>query len=120
MYNYSDFFIALQKYVNENDILNLYFDSAKKTAPFPYGVISDPVNSKLRYGTLVYFDINIWSSEPETGPELERKIENLINKLDGLIFKEQRAVVHFETQKDVDDPEFELIRKKITFSARIF
>ncbi len=120
MYNYSDFFVALQKYANENKLIDLYYDSAKKGATFPYGVISDPVGSKLRYGTLVYFDINIWSKDPETGLTLEKKLENLINKLDGLIFKEQNAVIHFETQKDVDDPEFELIKKKITFSVRIF
>ncbi len=120
MYKYSDFFAALQKYVNENKLIVLYYDSAKKNAAFPYGVISDPVVSKLRYGTLVYFDINIWSSEPEIGFIFEKKLEKLINELDGLIFKDQNAVIHFETQKDVDDPEFELIKKKITFSVRIF
>lgn len=120
MYNYSNFFIALQKYVNDNKIFDLYYDTAKKGAKFPYGVISDPVTSSLRYGTLVYFDINIWAHEPDIGLILEQKIENLINELDGKIFSEQNASLHFESQKDVDDPEYELIKKKITFSARIF
>ncbi len=120
MYNYSDFFIALQKYVNENKLIDLYYESAKKKAQFPYGVISVPVMTSLRYGTLVYFDINIWATEPNIGLELEKKLQDLVNNLDRKLFPEQRAVIYFESQKNVSDPEFELIRRKITFSVRIF
>lgn len=120
MYNYSAFFIALQKYVNESKIIDLYYEEAKKKAPFPYGVIVDPNITSLRYGNLVYFDIVICTSAPTLGLELEQKIESLVNLLDRRLFSEQRAVVYFENQKNVSDPEFELIKKKITFSARIF
>lgn len=114
-----NFFIALQEFVNKSDTITLYYESASKKAVFPYGVISDPVESLLKYGALVYFDINIWS-DSNIDEDFELKIENLISLLDRKVFTEQRAVIYFESQKPVSDPEFELVKKKITFSVRIF
>lgn len=114
-----DFFIALQEFVNKKDLLKLYYESASKNSSFPYGVISDPTESLLRYGKQVFFDINIWS-DISIGEELEEKIEQLISLLDRKLFTEQRAVVYFEGQSPVSDPEFELVKKKLTFSVRIF
>lgn len=116
----SDFFIALQKFINEQKIIDIYYEEAKKNASFPYGVISDPVTTSLRHGTSVYFDIYIWATEPIIGLELEKKLENLVSLLDRRLFSQQRAVIYFESQKPMSDPEFELIKKKITFSVRIF
>lgn len=115
-----DFFITLQEFINSQDIINIYYEEASKEASFPYGVISNPVETQLRYGTLIYFDINIWSSEPNTGIVLEEKVQKLIKLLNTKIFTKPRAVVYFETQKPVSDPEYELIKKQITFSARIY
>lgn len=115
-----NFFIALQKFVNGKDLLTLYYNEAKKNAPFPYGVISDPNESLLKYGNQVFFDILIWSKDPITGVKLEEITEQLIALLDRHIFSEQRAVIYFESQKPVSDPEFELVKKKLTFSVRIF
>ena len=117
MYN---FFIELQTFVNSNNIIYLYYEEAKKTAKFPYGVISNPTETYLRYGKLVYFDIYIWSKNPEIGVDLEKKVQSLINLLDRHIFSEQNAVIYFETQKPVSDPEFELIKKQLSFSIRLF
>lgn len=114
------FFIGLQEFIKEKDIIDIYYEEASKKAKFPYGVISDPVNSNLKYGVLTYFDINIWSNEPNIGLELENKLQELITILDGHIFSKERAVIYFESKKPVSDPEFELIKKKITFSVRIF
>ena len=117
-----DFFTELQKFLNsqENKIMDIYYEEASKKASFPYGVISDPTETFLRYGKLIFFDIYIWSTEPEIGEKLEVKIEKLIELLDRKLFSEVGAVVYFESQKPVSDPEFELIKKKITFSVRIF
>lgn len=122
MYEYDmyKFFIALQKYINSKKIINVYYEEAEKKAQFPYAVISNPTETSLRYGKLVYFDLFIWSKEPDTGVVLEEKIQSLINLLDRYIFSEQRAVIYFESQKPVSDPEFELIKKQITFSVRLF
>lgn len=122
MYEYDmyKFFIALQKFINSKKIINVYYEEAEKKASFPYGVISDPTETRLRYGKLVYFDIFIWSKDPDTGVALEEKIQSLINLLDRHIFSNERAVIYFETQKPVSDPEFELIKKQITFSVRLF
>lgn len=117
MYN---FFIALQKFVNEQKIIPLYYEEASKKANFPYGVISDPIKTCLRYGELVYFDIFIWTTEPNTGIELEKKLQDLIKLLDGKIFSEERAVIYFEEQRPISDPEYTLIKKQITFSIRLF
>lgn len=117
MYN---FFIALQKFVNEQKIIPLYYEEASKKASFPYGVIIDPIKTKLRYGELVYFDIFIWTTEPNTGIELEKKLQDLIKLLDGKIFSEERAVIYFEEQRPISDPEYTLIKKQMTFSIRLF
>ena len=115
-----DFFIALQKYVNVRKIITLYYNEAKKNAPFPYGVISDPNESLLKYGNQVFFDILIWAKDPITGVKLEEITEQLIASLDRHLFIEERAVIYFESQKSVSDQEFELVKKKLTFSVRIF
>lgn len=120
MPNSKEAFIAIQEFVNSKDILQLYYEEAGKKAIFPYGVITDPVETGLRYGNLVYFDINIWSKEPTTGDDLEDIVRNLINLLDGKLFPKQRAIVYFETQKPVSDSEFELIKKQVTFSIKVF
>lgn len=115
----SKFFIGLQEFINSKNIIDVYYEAASKTAPFPYGVISDPNISDLRYGVLCFFDINIWSNDPISA-ELEEKIEDLINLLDGHVFTAEKAVIYFESKRPVSDPEFELIKKKVTFSVRIF
>lgn len=120
MPNDTQFFIGLQEFLNSKKIIDIYYEAAGKKAKFPYGVISDPVSSNLRYGVLTYFDINIWSNEPNIGLELESKIDEIIALLDGYIFIKEKAVIYFESKKPVSDPEFELIKKKITFSVRIF
>lgn len=113
-------FIFLQEYIKKLKIIDVYYDEAGKNAKFPYGVISDPTESSLKYGTLIYFDINIWSNEPNIGLELEEKLQDLIDKLDRQLFPEGRFVIYFEGQKPVSDPEFELIKRKLTFSIRKF
>lgn len=115
-----DFFEALQKFLNEEGPMNIYYEEASKEASFPYGVISNPTETFLRYGTLIYFDINIWSKDPEVGISLEKKVDNLINLLDRKLFSDVGAVIYFEDQKPVDDPEYELVKKQITFSVRKF
>lgn len=117
MYN---FFIELQKFVNKQNIIPLYYEEASKKASFPYGVISDPIKTNLHYGELVYFDIFVWTTEPNTGVELEKKLQNLIKLLDGKVFSEERAVIYFEEQRPISDPEYNLIKKQITFSIRLF
>lgn len=116
----SKFFIDLQEFINNQDIFTVYYEEASKKAKFPYGVISDPNDTDLRYGILCYFDIMIWSNDEPIGLELEEKIEKLINILDGHIFSNSKAVVYFESKRPISDPEYELIKKKITFSVRIF
>ena len=114
-------FIALQEYINssKNDI-KVYYEEASKTAQMPYGVIDNPVETRLNYGKLIYFDINVWSKDPSTGVVLEEKVQSLIDLIDKHIFSEEKAVVYFESQRPVEDPEFELIKKQITFSIRLF
>lgn len=115
------FFIALQDYINSSkDNIKVYYEEATKQAEMPYGVISDPTETRLNYGKLVYFDINIWSKEPDTGVQLEEKTQKLINLIDKHIFSEEKAVVYFESQRPGTDPEFELIKKQVTFSIRLF
>ena len=116
----SDFFIALQKFVNEKDIIPLYYEEASKNASFPYGVIKDPKETDLRFGKLVYYDIYICTADDFIGEKLEEKVQELINILDRKIFSEERAVTYFESQNPVQDVEFELIKKQVTFSVRIF
>lgn len=114
-------FIALQEYINSSkDDIKVYYEEASKQATMPYGVINDPVETRLNYGKLIYFDINIWSKEPNTGVELEEKVQSLINLIDKHIFSDEKAVIYFESQKPGTDPEFELIKKQITFSIRLF
>ena len=114
-------FIALQEYINSSkDDIKVYYEEASKKATMPYGVINDPVETRLNYGKLIYFDINIWSKEPNTGVELEEKVQSLINLIDKHIFSDEKAVIYFESQKPGTDPEFELIKKQITFSIRLF
>ncbi len=120
MPNSKEVFIVIQEFINSKDFIKLYYEEASKKASFPYGVITDPVETSLRYGNLIYFDINIWSKDPITGEELEDITRKLINLLDHKLFPKQRAIVYFETQKPVSDPEFELIKKQITFSIRVF
>ncbi len=116
----TEFFVGLQKFVNSKDIIKLYFEAASKKAKFPYGVISDPNSTDLHYGILTYFDINICTNEPNVGYDLETKIQELIELLDGHCFIKEKAVIYFEGKRPVSDPEFELIKRKITFSVRIF
>ena len=116
----SNFFIDLQEFINKQKLFTVYYEEASKKAKFPYGVISDPNNTDLRYGVLCYFDIMVWSNEDPIGVDLEEKIEQLVNLLDGHIFVKSKAVVYFESKRPVSDPEFELIKKKVTFSVRIF
>lgn len=114
-------FIALQEYINSSkDDIKVYYEEASKTAQMPYGVIDNPVETRLNYGKLIYFDINVWSKEPSTGVVLEEKVQRLIDLIDKHIFSEEKAVVYFESQRPVEDPEFELIKKQITFSIRLF
>ena len=113
------FFEALQKYVNATDIIKIYYGSASKKGAYPYGVISDPSPTDLEYGNQTFFDINVWSKDP-IGADYEEKIDELIKLLNGHIFTDVKAVLHFEGKRPVSDPEFELIKKKITFSVRIF
>ena len=114
-------FIALQEYINSSkDDIKVYYEEASKQATMPYGVISDPVETRLNYGKLIYFDINIWSKEPDTGVALEEKVQSLINLIDKHIFSDEKAVIYFESQRPVADPEFELIKRQITFSIRLF
>ena len=120
MPNSKDVFVAIQEYVNSKDVIKLYYEEASKKATFPYGVITDPVETSLRYGNLVYFDINICSKEPTTCDDFENIIIKLIILLDSKLFSKQRAIVYFETQKPVSDPEFELIKKQVTFSIKVF
>lgn len=114
-------FIALQEYINSSkDDIKVYYEEASKTAQMPYGVIDNPVETRLNYGKLIYFDINVWSKDPSTGVVLEEKVQSLIDLIDKHIFSEEKAVVYFESQRPVEDPEFELIKKQITFSIRLF
>lgn len=114
-------FIALQEYINSSkDDIKVYYEEASKTAQMPYGVIGNPVETRLNYGKLIYFDINVWSKDPSTGVVLEEKVQSLIDLIDKHIFSEEKAVVYFESQRPVEDPEFELIKKQITFSIRLF
>ena len=120
MPNSKEVFIAIQEYINSKDVIKLYYEEASKKATFPYGVITDPVETSLRYGNLVYFDINIWSKEPTTGDDLEDIVRKIINLLDSKLFSKRRAVVYFATQNRVSDPEFQLIKKQVTFSIKVF
>ena len=115
-----DFFIALQKFVNEKDIIPLYYEEASKYSSFPYGVIKDPKETDLRFGKLVYYDIYICTADDFIGEKLEEKVQELIKTLDGMIFPEEKAVTYFESQNPVQYVEFELIKKQVTFSVRIF
>lgn len=115
-----DFFVALQEFVNKESIITIFYNEATKNAAFPYGVISEPQESLLRYGNQVFFDIYIWAQDPISGVKLEEICEKLSVLIDGHIFPEQKAVVYFEDKKSVSDPEFELVKKKLTFSVKIF
>ena len=83
----------------------------------PYSDKLCEIENKRHYlekeNKLLYEYIDEWK-------EIENKLQELITILDGHIFPKERAVIYFESKKPVSDPEFELIKKKITFSVRIF
>lgn len=115
----SDFMETFIKFINDQDIIKVYYDDASKDAVYPYGVINNPHEQPLRYGTQVFFEMYIWSDSNIKTEDLESKVQKIKEVCDRKIFPGSLAILYCDGIRNVDDQDYTKIKKQISFVARI-
>lgn len=116
MYNFLD---AFTEYINKVSEFPIYNGKSMDDQNI-YGVISNPIETPLRYGTQIFFDIFIWANEDAKYSEIIQKAELLKLQIDKLHLKEKvYAVIYAENVKSVDDKDYKKIKAQISCEARV-
>lgn len=114
-----DFLETFTKYINKISGFPIYNGKSMNDQNI-YGVISNPIETPLRYGTQIFFDIFIWANEDTKYSDIIQKSESLRKQIDKLHLKEKvYAVIYAENVKTVDDKDYKKIKAQISCEARV-
>lgn len=115
----SNFMTEFIKFINDQEIMTIYYDDAAKEAVYPYGVINSPHEQPLRYGTQGFFEMYIWADNSIKTEDLESKVQKIKEVCDRKSFPNSLSILYCEGIKNVDDQDYTKIKKQISFVVRI-
>lgn len=125
MYNTEEFIEKLQEKINEN--ITCYYEKAPEDESGQYAVLSNIDITTMDPEDLAYFDIDLWNKESfnnqDNAIDIEKNCDNLRNILSkATIISKGKFIAHIYTEKrqNENENEFDLIHRKLTFSAKIY
>jgi len=110
-------------FINNN--VTCYYEEALKTKGFPYAVVSGINIIDLASGDLTSFYLDVWTDEKAAGAteqlealcdELRESLHNATISVAGSF----AAHIGFENQNSINESEFDLSHRRLSFAARIF
>lgn len=121
--NTREFITALLDYVNKT--ITCFYEESPENGSFPYGVINGLHITDIESGDSVNFILDIYADEKQDGATVA--LEDLTDTLrahftNAVINKAGifNAHIGFDSQKSVNETEFDLCHRRLTLTARIF
>lgn len=108
-----------------DSVATCYYEESPVSAAFPYCVAGSVHISDMESGDLLAFDVDVWTDEkkPDATVELEGICDRLRNRMSNAVLTQDgvfSAHIGFEAQSAVNESEFDLCHRRLSFSARIF
>lgn len=125
MFNTKDFIIELQNTINT--FTTCFYENAPDDISEKYAVLSNLDVTKMDPEDLAFFDIDLWNKETlndkDNAIDIEEWCDNLRNNLNKSIIKVENkfiARIYSEKRQNEKDNDFDLIHRKLIFSAKIY